>query len=818
MLRHFRKCAGQWFLTETKTNSIFNPFRQKYGVSNEDVIFVSSPPTFDPFMLDVAIALFVGATILTVGQSVRLAPKQLLDLLFPSSVDHSTLHQLKCSIMQTTPSLFMRWTHSEIAERVLSPSSSLRILALGGEAFPWIETIALWQDWSGSHLKRIFNLYGLTEMSCWASAYEVTSDDVNLKRSVPIGTPIDNFTRFELTSNGELLLKTKIRKCFQSIISDAEVMKRDTEFVLHTGDVFEQRNDNELIFKCRTNAVVKVFGRKIDLSYLEAAAGTVEQVYQACCVYERQRKIVVIFIVANDVLVDTTEIKNKIKNALQAKNIDIISEICRIERMPLSAHGKVSKAKLLQIFNSKFASDDATSSRSICFLRILNESLGINIQRTSNAEDGNVAAKRLKTPNDLSFLGLGGTSLKAMHILNGLEEKFGTQFPQLLPMLLDEAISIDRIVDDLEKTEIFQSERMPSVAVTNEMDAKQRERWSVDMKKCIDATPTILHANETTVVSVGSHSKWLYNVRATDGVLISSIELPDRIESQVTQCDEAHAIVGCYDGHLYCFNIFSGKIVWKFNSGGMIKCKSLLMDEFAIFGNYSEGENLWCVNAANGALRWSQRVGSKSIYSNPIQVNALDFIVCTLDGFMFRLDATDGTVKWTISTDAPIFSTPMLVQTSKKDFIISGAVNGRVSCWDGDKNHIWSHQIDGNIFTSFDCCTNSVQKTVVDVIFGSHNHHLYCLAFDTETELCSERWKCQVAAPIRATPRIFDFRTEKSVFCCSTNGDINIISHNRGAICQRFAIDGEIFSTPAIDACCAFIGSRNNLFYCFDVS
>lgn len=783
-----------------------------YGVSSEDVIFVTSPPTFDPFMIDIAIALSHGATLLTVGQSVRLAPHQLLILLFPS--EGSKPKHSKCSIMQTTPSLFMRWTSKEIAERVMCPASSLRVLALGGEAFPSIGTIERWQDWNGRHRKRIFNLYGLTEMSCWASAYEVTSDDIISKRPIPIGKPLDSSTRFELTSNGELVLKTNVRKCYQSSISDAEVLNHSIELSIHTGDVFIKRNDNELIFKGRTNAVVKVFGRKVDLSKLEAIAGSVENVCQVSALYDAERHIVMICVVA-DVAVETEEIKNKILNALQSGNVDVVCEIFRVERMPLSAHGKISKS--LHNFNSKSLADVTTVSHSDVFLHLLNKSLGATVSRV-HIESDEKSSKRLKDAIRSSFHALGGTSLKAMHLLNAMEQRFQTQFPRLLPLMLNEAVSIAEIVEDLEKSSNSLTENIPSSAAINELNDKTRELWSVDLKKCIDATPSILYTNGTTIVSVGSHSKLLCNVRASDGVLISSIELPDRIESQVTQYDDTYAMVGCYDGFLYCFDVTTGKICWKFHSGGMIKCKVLIMSGLAIFGNYSDvDDNLWCVNGADGKLRWSKRIGTKSIFSNPIQVSGTDFIVCTLNGSISRLDATDGIIKWTIETEVAIFSTPLLVNAPKKDFIISAAVNGSVGCWDGEKNLTWSHEIDGNIFSSFDCSANDEQKTGVDVIFGSHNHHLYCLAFDTETEMCSERWKRQTAAPIRATPRFFEFQKEKSIFCCSTNGDVNIFGGKSGTICRRFTMGGEIYSTPAIEGNCAIIGSRNNLLYCFDL-
>lgn len=59
---------------------------------------------------------------------------------------------------------------------LLGDNSSVRVLALGGENFPSC-------DWLRNHRsvsnKTCFiNLYGTTEVSCWATAYYVTEDDI----------------------------------------------------------------------------------------------------------------------------------------------------------------------------------------------------------------------------------------------------------------------------------------------------------------------------------------------------------------------------------------------------------------------------------------------------------------------------------------------------------------------------------------------------------------------------------------------------------------------------------------------------------------
>lgn len=764
------------------------------------MIFVSSPQTFDPFMVDVCLALFYGATLVMVNNNIRLAPKHLLNLLFPMV---NNTEQFGVTIMQTTPSLLMRWPNKEIAERVFAKNSTLRILALGGECFPPTTIIEKWQNWNDNDRIRVFNLYGLTEISCWSSIYEITSDDVILNNEIPIGIPLDHFIRFDVTPNNELLIKTNVRKCFQNQLPDVEVLCRTRDFILSTGDIVEAKNKSRIIFKMRTDSVIKVYGKKINLNDIEMLSKELAEVHDVCCVYEKTRHFLILFIIAVD-LTDGKQfcdIQKKIMNLVHTKGIDVPIEFYQIDEFPLSSHGKRSKRKLLEIFelNEKIAATNKSYSEK--FLQVLNRILNTKINSfLADTEDKLLEA---------SFLSLGGSSLKATYLTTELEHRLDHSFHHLLPMLLNENIPIRDIILYI-NTQIIESHS--SVATTSNNIAQQIY-WTIDMKKCIDATPTVCKIGNDVIVSVGSHSKLLYNVSVLDGALVSSIELPDRIESQVTEYNTKYGIVGCYDGHLYCFDLLNGNIEWKFNSNGMIKCKTLIINSLAIFGNYSNANNLWCLNANNGKFLWSQRIGTKSIYANPVLCILNDLIVCTLDGTVARVNATTGSILWTISIGFPIFSTPSILTENNETFIIIGSVNGIVHCLNNDGNKLWSRTIDGNIFSSFAYFT-SKQNTEINLIFASHNHYLYCFSFDTTNRNCEERWKFDTGAQIRATPRLIEFYSVKCILNCSTDGTINIVNADSGQPISRFKIDGGLFSSPTIYENKVFIGSRNNQLYC----
>ncbi len=76
-----------------------------------------------------------------------------------------------------TPSLFYSFGEESVRELVLSKETSLRVLILGGESFPPLSLIRRWRH--PENRTRIFNIYGVTELSCWATIRELTATDLS---------------------------------------------------------------------------------------------------------------------------------------------------------------------------------------------------------------------------------------------------------------------------------------------------------------------------------------------------------------------------------------------------------------------------------------------------------------------------------------------------------------------------------------------------------------------------------------------------------------------------------------------------------------
>lgn len=135
-----------------------------------------TPLTFDPSIVELFLPLSCGACIL-------LAPQRLCN-------NPSFLLSSSVTLLQTTPSLLLQWPPA-----LCSNGSSLRAILLGGEPFPPLKALGQWM--SPDSRVRLYNLYGITELSCWATLHPIGRSD----HVVPLGRPLSG-TVVEVRSPG----------------------------------------------------------------------------------------------------------------------------------------------------------------------------------------------------------------------------------------------------------------------------------------------------------------------------------------------------------------------------------------------------------------------------------------------------------------------------------------------------------------------------------------------------------------------------------------------------------------------------------------
>lgn len=150
----------------------------QFTLTSDDVVLAIAPPTFDPSIVDLFIALYTSATIIYVSEKIRLLSSAVLKVFTDESV----------TFVQCTPSFLLRLGEEQLRNELFSLNSKLKCVALGGEkCFSRSFLRSVIPKEKQGHVQ-VFNLYGITEVSCWASIEKINlnvmSDEVSLGNSL----------------------------------------------------------------------------------------------------------------------------------------------------------------------------------------------------------------------------------------------------------------------------------------------------------------------------------------------------------------------------------------------------------------------------------------------------------------------------------------------------------------------------------------------------------------------------------------------------------------------------------------------------------
>ncbi|XP_050076877.1 beta-alanine-activating enzyme [Anopheles maculipalpis] len=802
----------------------------QFELCERDVIFVCSPPTFDPFVVDILMGLRAGATLLLVDNSIRLSAKRLLSRLFPG-----------VTVMQMTPSMFARWDSIDVSQIIFGPTTTLRILVLGGEKFPTLKTPA-------DSRVLLYNIYGITEVSCWSMIQQVSHEYV---LDVPLGKPLDNSIKLQLrnldderlqtikntvgSTVGQLYIGSCSRKCV--ILGEADedydiLLAKDVVY-RPTGDVVEITPEGNYYYRGRSNRMIKRFGCRISLSVVETVLQSHPSVIQCalCFISEQNRLLMFVKTDINDLSLQEM-LWREMRAKLKPENLP--DELLLIDSFPLSAHGKVCTDGLRQIYEQlKLQSFQDDSISVVDFFRTELSAMGIAYDRAP-AKEGERKTRKLNT----SFIDRGGSSFVALRLHTALEDKFKIQLPELITLLLNPSIPLEDAFKYVEKNVL--SKTICSVeAEPRKLEVPDENLLSIvchyNLEKCIDSRATIMFCKDFGhILTVGSHSGIVLTISIETNAVVSRFLLPDRVECAVSfitvENNLVHGVVGCYDGFLYCFNPLDGSLGWKYDAGAMIKCTPLVLSStnLIIFGCYSTISNLHCIEwgKSSPTLRWKVQIGTKPILSQPLVLggyNGNSVLIATLDGTLASVNICTGSCVWSralSSGSIPIFSTPTFLPEYNRiacclvdgTFVICDALAGA---------EISKHKLPGNVFSSFEALKYPEDR--VHFIVGCYDRNVHCIEYLRRNgESLSLKWRIEVQSQIYATPQ----SAKSHLIVCTTSGWVNLIdvrenceeTQTEQKIVAAIKMNGELFATPVVHDDLVFVGCRDNFLYCLRVN
>ncbi|XP_046625977.1 beta-alanine-activating enzyme [Neodiprion virginianus] len=831
--------------------------KQILRLSKHDKIAQLTKLTFDPSIVETFLSLSSGSTLFVVSKEVINNPYKLLNLIFEHEV----------TFLQTTPSLWLyRWSEHQLGNTIFGRESKLKVLLLGGEPLPKVEMFRTVKH--PINQTKIYNIYGITEVSCWASINEININHNEVETSPMInqylGTPFSE-TIFQVRSEkgdivcdgeGVLYIGSDTRVC---AINNEDLKHLETPVFRKTGDLVEVKGNREFFYKGRCDRTVKRFGNRVDLTELEQTVSKLNFVKNCLVMWDEKQHALYLCIsttslrAAGGKFTDELKVQEELDNELRKlPSFYQPNRIKLFNTFPLTINGKICTRSLMKTFE--------TTEKG-------------RVQNSQKANDSKLVRKillqlwknDLKSTIDSGFLDSGGNSVKAMQIANELSAASKIEFPELIGLLLknetlancmdyvlqkiQSSVQITSNVDNIvsssssytqfamnkkRKYDVIQPKKyshpnlclwqkcrgrvtgendenylLPSTNLNLNIRSQLIVECTQDLKKCVDASPTIFkYSSGEIYTSVGSHAGLILTKQLNSHDSITyEINLPDRIEASVLVLDEFKGIVGCYDGYVYCLNLKSGQIIWKYKTGDTVKCTAATSSngKSVFVGSYDK--YFYNISIEDGQEIWRFKCSEGSISATPCTcLRACSVLFGTLDGTCMSLNQTSGEIIWKFKFNDPIFSAPAMLENED---IVFCSVSGEMKCFNSETGHEkWNYKIDGNVFSHLVMRKNCFMNTE-ELIIGSNNKSVYCLSIQTLSSTPVLKYSVTFECPIFATP----YCERDVLIVADTGGVLSFINAFNGQVVTSLKLGGNIFSSPVINGEFLVVGCRDNNMY-----
>uniref|UniRef100_A0A915LM16 CMP/dCMP-type deaminase domain-containing protein n=1 Tax=Meloidogyne javanica TaxID=6303 RepID=A0A915LM16_MELJA len=605
-------------------------FIQRFSLTQNSSILFSTCLGFDPSMVELFLSIKLGAQLI-------IPPKEII-----GGISYSILKKFeKINFVQTTPAL-LQCLSTNCLNFIFGPNSSIEFLLIGGENFP-LNLIRSYINYSTS--TRIFNVYGVTEVSCWASCFEFNFGNIGQfsNESIPIGNPLLE-TKFR--RNEEKILQIYGRKCFVNFM-------RNKEEPTNTGDIAFTRiiNEEKLIcVKSRYKPQSQLPSLELETFILNAfpQINFSKLVFVGTCKF--------LFLKSDGEV-----------TGINTKNI--------LTKIPKR---KIDETKLIEYiklnYYNKFTS----------LLNFLNKNYNIPLNPTLS-----------NLSSSLKHFGIG--SLEAVEICFYLENFSSSSknifetFGDKMQFILDENTTLGNFLKIFENSEtnenqinIVEDTRKEEKCIELELinsTLKSREYWNVDLGKCIDGTPVYSDG----VIYAASHSGILQGISLTSGsTIFNYLAENERFEAGCV-VNQHYMAIGGFSGNLLVFEknlIINQQPLLTISCSSEIRMTPIFDEKFnLIWGDYSG--IIYNLNIQNGELKRIFNCAKHSFGSlrtSPLLDNNL-IIFATLNGFLFAIDKISGQLYWQTKLDSPIFAQPIsFLVEDNCPFCIALTVKGGLYC------------------------------------------------------------------------------------------------------------------------------------------
>ncbi|KAJ4943167.1 hypothetical protein JOQ06_005672 [Pogonophryne albipinna] len=797
-----------------------------FQMSADDVVLLASPLTFDPSVVDIFLALSSGAQLLIIPSVIKKMPSRLARLLFK---DHKT------TVLQVTPTLLGRFGHHVLKHEVFSSGSSLRVLALGGEACP---SLALLRNWRHKDNKtHIYNIYGITEVSCWASCYKIPESLLqsgnHVLPFVPLGTPLmdtvlevrDEHGRIVTEGEGQVFIGGEDRVC---LLDDEQTVVSGT--MRATGD-WVNVEDTQLYYLGRKDRMIKRHGKRVNLDSLQQLILGLPQV-EACAValFEATRLLAFVVPSTSGDQKEASPLTSAQKHPEQTPSASaelqehppsavshhqgetggadgdlrrlILNQLSlllpshsvpdmlvQVPALCLTPHGKVDMEALVKIYQRQrrclqSSRGDVTKLRQ-SLQSMWQETLGLPEEPTIDEKS--------------NFLLSGGDSLKALHLYEDILTAFRVTSLELLEVILDGTFS-----DVLRHVE----------RITLLPPCEESQSPTSEAKKRRTEAPSMVEAKrectESTAAERPQGGTWAFKVIRRAGEVIE-IRKPVAIKNVQTEAlgEKDLSDRGSED-------FLSLSLSWSSDTGRCVDASPVLLVQqktdsgseevktTVFIGSHSH--RIQALDLTTGSLLWERVLGDRIEASAAVSHCGSLVVIGCYDGFVYFLCTASGQTRWMFKTGDAVKSCPAVDPLT--GLVIVGSHDGHVYALDPKVQQcVWRRHCRGGAVFSSPCLHSSLRQLYVASLGG----HLLCLDPDSGEVL----WSYCRDIPFFSSPNA----SSGHVLIGSVDGNICCVS-NTGTLVWQFLTKGPIFSSPCVtpDHQRVLCGSHDGCLYCLNAA
>lgn len=419
--------------------------------------------------------------------------------------------QLHISHFGASPSLLNTLFDISDETAILNISNNIKYLIVAGEEMP----VRLVKRWQRYHIKsKLYNFYGPTETSIYATYYEVprnfNAESVSIGKPLPgVSVRIENADetgKGELMVIGEGVTEGYINN--HNLTHEKFGKLADGRPYYRTGDVVSMGSDENLIFHGRRDDQVELNGIRVELGEIDYLIQRHSNIRESKTL--QHQSVLITFFVSETDKVDVNHLISDLKKYMPPYMVPNVFR--QVNQFPLNSSNKIDKKELIQQLNTgkemgvdkKNDSHLNKTSLSSRVLKIFQDTLGTDI----GYED--------------DFFEYGGDSLNVVSCVIQIEEEFNLSVGMDVFYLYR---TPRKIVEHLKEKFNGSTPQLARFSMKNENDLKVN---SIKLTGTKDTTSA-------------SYTQRLYFFKQKKNILIFTIEIPQTFS--VNQINETVATV-----------------------------------------------------------------------------------------------------------------------------------------------------------------------------------------------------------------------------------------------------------------------------------